>query len=104
MGGRVYLLAARASLADYRAVPLVTCDGTVASAGESALTAPPMARDRIIHAAARATRRRFGRVLVAWAATVVGFIDMVIRFRCEFRIPLRPKRQAPCQLPWRGGA
>jgi hypothetical protein len=73
MGGRVYPLAARASLADYGAVALVTRDGAAASAGDSALTAPPMASDRIIHAAASATRMRFGRVVVAWA-TVLGFI------------------------------
>lgn len=56
-------------------MPLVTV--VVDSARVSAVTAPPMARERIIHAAARATRMRFGRLRVA--ATLVGFMGSMLR-------------------------
>ena len=57
---------------------LVTvCVDGVALDADSALTAPPMASERIIQAAARATRRRFGR-LGAGAVTMVGFIGLGI--------------------------
>jgi hypothetical protein len=58
------------------AVSAETVDGC-----DSALTAPPIASETIIQAAASATRMRFGRVVVAVVATALGFMVDVFRLR-----------------------
>jgi hypothetical protein len=72
--------------------------GALASAGESAETAPPMASERAIQAAARAMRSRFGRVVGAVAVVMLRFMRLAMSAFVSFEFFL-PRGSYAIRLP-----
>src|SRR5687768_18108173 len=74
--------------------------GAPDSARESAETAPPMASERAIQAAARAMRSRFGRVVGALAVVMLRFMRRAISAFVDFEFFL-PRGSYAIRLPAR---